>query len=32
MTAGEAIAEPFLTSGLCRHSRHPNYVGEMGLW
>ena len=32
MAAGEAIAEPFLTTGLYRYSRHPNYVGEIGLW
>ena len=32
MAAGGAIAEPFLTRGLFRYCRHPNYLGEMGLW
>ena len=32
IAAGEAITEPFLTTGLDRYSRRPNYVGEIGLW
>jgi len=32
VAAGGAIAEPFLTTGLFRYCRHPNYLGEMGLW
>ncbi len=32
MAAGEAIAEPFLTTGLYRCSRHPNYLGDIGQW
>ena len=30
--AGEAISRPFLTSGLYRCCRHPNYAGDIGLW
>lgn len=32
MRSGEAIAEPFLTTGLYRYSRHPNYLGDIGQW
>lgn len=32
IAAGEEVAEPFLTSGLFRHCRHPNYFCEMGMW
>ena len=32
MAAGEAISRPFLTSGLYRYCRHPNYAGDIGLW
>jgi len=30
--AGETITEPFLTTGLYRCSRHPNYFGDIGQW
>ena len=30
--AGEEVTEPFMTSGLYRFSRHPNYFCEMGMW
>jgi len=29
---GEEVIAPFLTSGLFRYVRHPNYLCEMGLW
>jgi steroid 5-alpha reductase family enzyme len=29
---GEAIARPFLTTGLFRYSRHPNFFCEMAMW
>ncbi len=29
---GESVEVPFLTSGLYRYSRHPNYLCDMGLW
>jgi steroid 5-alpha reductase family enzyme len=29
---GEAIAQPFVTSGLFRYSRHPNFFCEMAIW
>jgi len=29
---GEPIGEEFLTSGLFRHSRHPNFLCEMAMW
>ena len=32
MAAGEEIVEPFLTTGLYRYSRHPNYFCELGMW
>jgi steroid 5-alpha reductase family enzyme len=28
----QEIAQPFLTSGLFRYSRHPNFFCEMGMW
>ncbi len=30
--AGEEVAEPFITTGLFRYCRHPNFLCEMGLW
>ena len=30
--AGEQGAQPFLRTGLRRYSRHPNYLGEIGMW
>lgn len=32
MASGEEVTEPFLTTGLYRCSRHPNYFCEMGMW
>ena len=32
VAAGEAVVEPFLTTGLFRYSRHPNYLGDIGQW
>ena len=32
IAAGEEIAAPFMTGGLFRHCRHPNYISEMGMW
>ena len=32
IAAGEDIAAPFMTSGLFRYCRHPNYISEMGMW
>lgn len=29
---GESVEVPFLTTGLYRYSRHPNYLCDMGLW
>jgi steroid 5-alpha reductase family enzyme len=29
---GEAIPQPFLTGGLFRYSRHPNFFCEMAIW
>ena len=29
---GEQGVQPFLRSGLRRYSRHPNYLGEIGMW
>jgi steroid 5-alpha reductase family enzyme len=29
---GRELAQPFLTSGLFRYSRHPNFFCEMGIW
>jgi steroid 5-alpha reductase family enzyme len=30
--SGEPITEPFLTSGLFRYSRHPNFFCEQAMW
>ena len=30
--AGEEVERPFMTTGLFRYSRHPNYFCEMALW
>ena len=30
--AGEQGVQPFLRTGLRRYSRHPNYLGEIGMW
>ncbi len=32
IVAGEDIAQPFLTTGLFRYSRHPNYFCEIAMW
>lgn len=32
IAAGEDVAQPFLTSGLFRHCRHPNFFCELGMW
>lgn len=32
LEAGEEVARPFMTSGLFRVCRHPNYACEMGMW
>ena len=32
MAAGEEVAQPFMTSGLFRYCRHPNYFCELGMW
>ena len=32
IATGEEITAPFLTSGLYRYCRHPNYIGDMGQW
>lgn len=32
LARGEPVAEPFLTSGLFRWSRHPNFFCEQALW
>jgi len=32
LARGEAIAEPFLTRGLFRYSRHPNFFCEIAMW
>lgn len=29
---GEPIERPFLTTGLFRYSRHPNFFAEQGMW
>lgn len=30
--AGETVAQPFMTTGLFRYCRHPNYLCELGMW
>ena len=32
LARGEAITEPFLTRGLFRYSRHPNFFCEISMW
>ena len=32
IASGEAVAHPFMTTGLFRYSRHPNFVCEMAMW
>ena len=32
IAAGEEIEQPFLTTGLFRYSRHPNYFCEIAMW
>ncbi len=32
IAAGEDVAQPFLTTGLFRYSRHPNYFCEIAIW
>ena len=32
IAAGEDAAQPFLTTGLFRYSRHPNYFCEIAMW
>ncbi len=32
IAAGEDVAQPFLTSGLFRYCRHPNFFCELGMW
>ena len=32
IAAGEEVAELFLTTGLFRYCRHPNFFCEMGMW
>ncbi|WP_419165628.1 DUF1295 domain-containing protein [Candidatus Palauibacter sp.] len=32
IAAGEEVAQPFMTSGLFRYCRHPNYFCELGMW
>ncbi len=32
IAAGEDVARPFITTGLFRYSRHPNYFCEIGMW
>ena len=32
LNEGIAVVQPFMREGLYRFSRHPNYVGEMGMW
>lgn len=32
LAAGEPDVPPFHRTGLRRHSRHPNYLGEIGMW
>ena len=32
LARGEVVASPFLTTGLFRYSRHPNFFCEISLW
>ena len=32
IAAGEDVAQPFITSGLFRYCRHPNFFCELGMW
>lgn len=32
ISAGEDVAQPFMTSGLFRYCRHPNFFCELGMW
>ncbi|WP_420634973.1 DUF1295 domain-containing protein [Candidatus Palauibacter sp.] len=32
LAAGEEVVQPFMTSGLYRYCRHPNYFCEIGMW
>ena len=32
LEAGEDVAQSFMTSGLFRYCRHPNYFCEIGMW
>lgn len=32
LAAGEEVAEPFITTGLFRYCRHPNFFCELGMW
>ncbi|MYJ74819.1 MAG: DUF1295 domain-containing protein [Gammaproteobacteria bacterium] len=32
LAAGEPVAEPFVTTGLFRYCRHPNFLCELGMW
>ena len=32
LNEGIEVVQPFMREGLYRFSRHPNYVGEMGMW
>ncbi len=32
LAAGEEVERPFMTSGLFRYCRHPNYFCEMSMW
>ncbi len=32
IAAGEEVAEPFITTGLFRFCRHPNFFCEMAMW
>ena len=32
LAAGEAVDKPFITTGLFRYCRHPNFLCELGMW
>lgn len=32
IAAGEEVEQPFMNRGLFRYCRHPNYLGELGMW